>query len=144
MARFLTASLLILATACASQTATTNPGRPELVLIQRNEIFFGSGTTAPITIGVQLKNVAAEPIVIRRIRLEPGLMTQYTVRPREELYNHALPPGDARSVEMVLMAVTQMDPRRFRQSEPLALRARVDYEYQGKKYREIWVNPTVR
>ena len=142
MARFLTASLLILATACASQ-APTNPGRPELILIQRNEIFFGSGTQAPLTISVQLKNVAAEPIVIRRIRLEPGVMTQYTVRPREELFNHALPPGDTRSVEIVLMAVTQMDQRRFRQSEPLALRARIDYEYQGKKYREIWVNPTV-
>ena len=67
-------------------------------------------------------------------------MSQYTVRPYEQLYSHALPPGDARSVDMVLMAFTNTP--RLRQLEPLNLRARVDYEYQGKRYREMYVNAT--
>ncbi len=136
MARYITASLLILSLACASQPAS--PGRPELLIRQQNELFFGSGTQAPISITIQLRNTAQEPITIRRIRIEPGVMSQYTVRPYEQLFNHALPAGDTRSVDMVLMAYTNTP--RLRQLEPLSLRARVDYEYQGKTYREIWVN----
>src|SRR5688572_10988671 len=103
MARLSTVPLLILLLACGSSNPSS-PGRPELLIRQNSELFFGSGTSAPVSITVQLRNTAAEPIKILRVRIEPGLMSQYTVRPYEQLYSHALPPGDARSVDMVLMA----------------------------------------
>jgi hypothetical protein len=140
-ARLLLLPLLFSLFACKSAPTATNADRPELVMQAQNALFFGSGSTAALSVGVGFTNRAKEPIKINSIRLEPGLMTEYSVYPLERFVNVNLKPGESQAVVVNMTAYTNQ--RRLMHDEPLSLRAAVDYTKNGKRYRERYYNVNV-
>ena len=135
MRRLLLPLLLLLAAGCASANRPSTPGRPEVGIRQMGSLFFGSGSTSPISIEVGLRNVAAEPIQILRIRLEASpSMAQYTTYPVERVFNQTLAPGETKAVSLVATArTTTRNP-----TEPLSMRAFVEYSSGGTRHRELY------
>jgi hypothetical protein len=136
MRRPLLPLLLLLAVACASANRPSTPGRPEIGVRQLGSLFFGSGSTSPITFEVGIRNVAAEPIKIVRVRLEASpSMAQYTTYPVERVFNETLAPGETKAVSLVATARTlTRNP-----TEPLSMRAFIDYESGGTRHRELYM-----
>src|SRR6185295_11041482 len=131
MRRLLLPLLLLLASACASANRPSTPGRPEVAMHQVGTLFFGSGSTAPITFEVAVLNVAKEPVQLLRVRVEasPG-MGQYTTYPAERVFNQTLAPGETKSVSLVATARTlTRNP-----TEPLSMRAFVEYSSGGTRH----------
>jgi len=135
MRRFVLPLLLLLAAACASANRPSTPGRPEVAIRQLGSLFFGSGSTAPITFEVMVQNVARDPIQLLRVRVEssPG-MAQYSTSPVERVFNQTLAPGETKSVSLVATARTlTRNP-----TEPLSMRAFVEYSSGGTRHRELY------
>lgn len=129
--------LLAFVLAACSSSQQLSPDRPEVAVRQLNPLFFGSGYTAPVTIGVAIRNPAKDPIVVRRIRLETGPgMIEYGVRPAERLLNETLAPDQALETHVNMTATTGRS--RLQTVEPLSLRAYVEFERAGQDYREIY------
>jgi hypothetical protein len=130
-------SFLLLAAACSMGTQPA-ADRPEVAVRQLSPIFFGSGYSAPVTIGVAIRNPAKEAILVRRVRLEAGPgMIEYSVRPGERLINEALAPGEAKAVQINMTAYTNI--ARLHSVERLALRVFLEFEREGTKRREIYM-----
>lgn len=134
--------ILFLAFGCASMNQPPTPGRPAIYLTQQNALFFGSGGTATLGVGVEITNVSAEPITVRRVRLHAGpLMTQYSTYPAERVLHQTIAPGETESVDMVVTAHTEY--ARLDATEPLSLRAVLDFERGGKRFNEIYIVTSV-
>ncbi|HEX8171693.1 MAG TPA: hypothetical protein VF824_14240 [Thermoanaerobaculia bacterium] len=137
------AMLLLLATSigCGSShqaASSTAADRPYVDVSQAGALFFGAGRSTPFTINVEITNHAAEPITIKRVRVEPGVMTQYSVYPYERVFTETLASGESRALPMSMTAFTN-NPR-MEQSEPLSLRVVLDYERGGRQYHERYLN----
>jgi hypothetical protein len=134
--RRLLPAFLLLAVACAS-SAPKNPYRPNVLISQLNEMSFGATTRAPITVEVQIRNVAREPMTVRLIRLEGGLTQQYVVEPAERTVREAIAPGDTAAFRLGLTAVSQQG--RILDPEPLNLRGFVTYDVAGQQYQDLYI-----
>lgn len=110
--------------------------RPEVEIRQAAPLFFGSGTTAPVSFDIAVANRGSEPLIVRRIRVESPGMVQYGVYPREEIYRETIPPGQTKT--LALNATAWASQSRLQPSEPLSLRAMIDFESEGKHFREIY------
>jgi hypothetical protein len=145
MKRLALVSLVLIAVACGSGggggSSNAAPGRPELQILQKSPLFFGSGRTAPLTLEVFFTNRTPEPVVVRRVRVEPWSMTQYAIYPAERLFKETVAPGETRSVLLNATAYTNLS--RLRATEPLSVRATLDYDYQGKRYRALYIDRAV-
>lgn len=136
--RKLTFILAFAAAACSSMNKPPTPGRPLVEIHQQTAIFFGSSGEAPLNLGVTITNPAKEPIVIRRIRVTAGIgMTQYSVLPAERIVQETIAPGETKELYVTATAVT--DRARLTPTEPLGLRAVVDYDFAGKRHQELYV-----
>jgi hypothetical protein len=127
--------LLAVAIGCSSAKPPAGFARPEIAVQQLGSVFFGSGSTAPVTVAVGITNHAHEPIVIRRIRIETPGMMEYALYPVERLVNETIQAGDSRTVSISGTAVASRS--RLTPREPLNARVQVDYTVNGKNYREI-------
>jgi hypothetical protein len=124
-------------TACSSLNKPPTPGRPEVDIFQQTPMFFGSGSQAPLNLAVTIRNPAKEPIVVRRIRISEAMgMAQYTVRPAERMVREPLAPGESKELNITATAYTNI--RRLNTTEPLSLRAIVEYESGGKRHQELY------
>jgi len=124
--------------ACSSVTQPPTKDRPLLEVRQASGLFFGSSQTAPLNLEVGIGNPAKEPIVVRRVRIQAGPgMVQFSIYPAERTVRETIPPGEARVVSVTATAYTnqtRLDP-----TEPLGVRATVDYEVGGKRHQELYV-----
>jgi hypothetical protein len=127
--------LLLLAVACAS--APKNPYRPNVLISQLNEMNFGATTRAPITVEVNIRNVAKEPMTVRLIRLEGGLTQQYVITPAERTVREPIAAGDTASFRLTLTAVSQQG--RIEDPEPLNLRGFITYDVAGQQYQDLYI-----
>jgi len=127
--------LLLVAAACASMNRPDTPGRPEVGVRQLGTLFFGSGSTSPVTFEVGVRNAAAEPIQLLRVRLESSpSMAQYSTNPVERVLNETLAPGQVKSISLTATARTlTRNP-----TEPLSMRAFVEYSSGGTRHRELY------
>lgn len=132
--RLLAATLLL--AACASGTSGGRPEtipQPEIRVERAGSVFFGSGSSAPVTLAIDITNRASVPIVLEELDLSSPDMVQWGIRPMRRLYNETIAPGATHSVTLVATAVTRMrDP-----SEPLTIRTFVSFEAGGRRWREL-------
>lgn len=138
--RLLVLLVATLALACASRPQT--PGRPEVTLLQQGDLFFGGAGRSDLHIDVVVRNVAKAPIVVRRVRLNAGPGAQYRVEPAERTVHREIAPGETGIVSLAMTAST--DIANLDASEPLTLRAMVEFERGGRRYREIYIGAPFR
>lgn len=136
MRRFLClASVVVLLAACGSSRNTRPAGvaQPDIRTAPAGSIFFGSGSSAPVTLEVAIRNNATVPITARSIDITaPGMQT-YTVRAARRVVNQVIAPGDIGTVSVFATAYTSVrDP-----VEPLTLRTTILFEANGAQWREI-------
>lgn len=135
MHRTLTFAFIFLA-ACAGGNAARRPesiARPSIVPQLVNQLFFGSGSTAPATIEVRVTNNATVPIVVRRIEVDSPGMGQFQILRTNRTFRETVAPGETRALSIFAMAETQ----RRNPTEPLTLRAIVDFESGKTTWREV-------
>src|SRR5688572_29315783 len=119
--------LVVLACASGGSSRPKNIPQPAIELGMPHDIFFGSGNTAPATIEVRVLNRATVPIRIRRIEVESPGMMQYGIQRTVRDFGETIPPGESKSVSVFATAITTVR----RPTEPLTLRAVVDFEAPG-------------
>ena len=142
-ARLLPPLLLLLAVACSSSSSSTAADRPNGIAKPEigvrstaATIFFGSGSTAPVPLEVTVANNASVPLRVRRIQIESPGMAQYSLYPFQRTYNEEVGPGQTKTFNVVATAYT--DIGRLNPTEPLQVRATVEFEGPAKEhFREI-------
>ena len=134
--------LLFLFVACG--TGATRPSsvpRPEISIRQAGHIFFGSGTSAPVTIEVDVTNRAGVPLQIRDIEISSPGMAEYALLRTRRVFQQTIAPGETKTLTIPATAVTQFT--RLTPSEPLSVRAIVTFDAGGTVFREIVSDPRV-
>lgn len=122
--------------AACGGTGTSRPPsipRPDLDAQLLHEIFFGSQNTAPGTVEVRVQNRATVPIAVRRIELDSPGMGQWGLFRTQRYLNETIEPGQTKPILVVVTAYTNVR----RPSEPLQIRAIVEFEAGGTRWREI-------
>ena len=138
MRRFVSLVLFVVV-ACASggggsSTRPKGMERPDIDVNLANPLFFGSGTTAPATIDVTVRNRGSEPFIIRRVELSSPGMMQYGLIPTTREFRQSVAAGETKAVTVFATAQTAVR----RPSEPLTIRAIIEFEAANKeRWREI-------
>lgn len=128
--------LLALVTACSS-TANDRPKdvpRPDIVVRQAGMIFFGSSSSAPVSIDVHIRNNANVPLRLREIELRSMGMTQYELLPHRKTFAETIGPGQSRTFGLAATAITNTSRP---QSEPLSMQVNLRFEVNGRGFREV-------
>lgn len=129
--------LLLLPLAGCASARNERPAsipRPDLNAYLVTEIFFGSGTSAPAPIQVDIRNRASVPIVVRRIQIDSPTMGQYTIGRADRYFRETVAPGESKSLTVFATAYAQTTRR---PSEPLQLRVFIEFESGEERWREI-------
>ena len=118
-------------------TASTRPAavaRPEIDVRLAGTPYFGSSSTAPATIEVEVVNTANVPVIVRRIEIDSPGMAQYQVVRTTKIVRETIAPGQARVIPVTVTLV-----RAARNlSEPLTLRAFIDFQTAADEaWREV-------
>ncbi len=130
--------LALLFAACASINQPPTPGRPAIEVRQSSALFFGSSSTAPLNLELEITNPSKEPIVLRRIRIQAGPgMVQFSIYPAERMVRETIEPGQSKVINMTATAYTNLS--RLDPTEPLGVRTTLDYEVGGKRHQELYV-----
>ncbi len=121
--------------ACGSSKTSRPPDIPPPDIDARlaHEIFFGSQDNAPATINVYIRNRANVPIHVRRMEIDSPGMAQYTILRNNRYYNEVVNAGEEKVIGQVVTVVTTTS----RPTEPLQIRAIVEFEVGGTRWREI-------
>jgi len=135
--RFLLPTVLLASLACASNSAQRPASipKPAINMELAHDVFFGSSSSAGVTIDFNVQNPASEPITVRRIELESPGMVQWGFPRQQRAYKEVVAPGETKRITFFATARTNTS----RPSEPLSYRARVEFEAQGERWHE-WVN----
>lgn len=133
--RFALLTLLFLALACSGNKATrpAHIAAPDINVAVMNEIFFGSGSTAPVTIEVRIKNLATVPVTVRRIEIGSRTMTEWGLVRQSRMYKEEVPPGETKAITFFATAETITRNR----SEPLSYETRVEFEAGGSRWQQF-------
>ena len=108
--------------------------QPDLDAGLATELFFGSGTQAPANIDVSVTNRANVPITLRRIEIDSPGMGQYVIGRTIRDFRETIGPGQTKVVAVFATAYAQTTRR---PSEPLQLRAIIEFEAGEARWREI-------
>ena len=132
---FLFLLMSVLAFGCAGKTTRpASVAQPDLYAQLVNPLFFGSSTQASANIEVRVQNRAQVPITLRRIEIDTPTMGQYQIVKKIERYNDVIEPGQTKSVTLFATAVALTTRR---PSEPLSVRAIVEFKAGNAVWREI-------
>jgi hypothetical protein len=125
--------VLIAAIGCASGGRPASVAAPQIRTRVAGTIFFGSGSTAPVTLEVAITNRADVPIKIREVEVTSPGMAQYGIYTARRIFGEEIAPGQTRSLTLFTTAVTRVrNP-----TEPLTLRTMITIEAEGTRFREI-------
>jgi hypothetical protein len=132
--RALAAVLFLFAVACGSNQPQrpANFTPPDLDVRLAHEVFFGSGTTAPANIDVEVTNRATTPLVVRRVEVDSPGMVEYAIRHAVRDFRQTVNPGESKVLTVFATAETAVR----RPTERLTIRAVIELEAQGKTWRE--------
>ncbi len=128
--------VLVSAALACGGNGTSRPAsipQPDLDARLLHDIFFGSQDNAPATVEVSVLNRASVPIAVRRIELDSPGMAQWGFRRTLRYFNETIEPGQAKPILVVVTAITTVS----RPTEPLQIRAIVEFEAGGTRWREI-------
>ena len=128
--------LFLLTLACASSQSSrpASIAQPDLNAHMINPLFFGSGTTAPATIEVTVRNRANVPITVQRIELDSPGMGQYALGRVARDFKETVNPGEEKPFTVFATAYAQTTTR---PDEPLLIRAIVEFKAGDNHWREI-------
>lgn len=126
--------LLVLACGTAKSTRPSSIPQPDLDAHLVNPLFFGSGTTAPATIEVEVTNRADVPIEVVRISLDSPGMGQYTLGTARREFKDTVAPHETKKLTVFATAYAQTTRR---PDEPLVLRAIVEFKAGDAYWREM-------
>jgi hypothetical protein len=130
---FLFLVVLIAACGSASSGRPTGIAAPEIRAGIAGTIFFGSGSTAPANIDVEVTNVANVPITLRRVEVDSPGMGTYGIQRASRIVRETIAPGETKRVTVFATAVTTVrNP-----SEPLTIRVIAEFETGKDRWREI-------
>lgn len=127
--------LVALIVACGSASSGRPAGiaAPEVRAGIAGTIFFGSGSTAPANIDVEVTNVANVPITLRRVEVDSPGMGTYGIQRASRIVRETIAPGETKRVTVFATAVTTVrNP-----SEPLTIRVIAEFEAGKDRWREI-------
>lgn len=127
---------IVAACASGSEDRPSAPRQADVEVRTAGRPFFGSGTTAPLHLDVSVTNRAAVPMTVRAIRISSPGMMQYTVRPEQRIFSTTLAPGETKTFP--ISATLIAGSRRPSLTEPLDLRTDLDFETEGRRFREIF------
>jgi hypothetical protein len=131
------AAVLLLAACGTGSTGTTgrpqNIPRPDIRVDLANNIFWGSSTTANVNLDVTVTNRADQPITVRRVEVSSPNTTQYRLRTGLRDFKDTIAPGETKVLPLNTLAERYVN----RPTDPLTLRAIVDIEAAGSRWREI-------
>jgi hypothetical protein len=131
--------VVVMAVGCASATRPSNIAQPDVRAHVAGPVFFGSGTTAPVNVEVTVTNRANVPITVRSIRVTSPMMTEYALRPFNQMVNQSVAPGETKTFPIA--ATADASQAGLGVTEPLSLRADVGFEAAGKSFREVFTFP---
>ena len=133
---FLLLLVVILTTACGSAKSTrpATIAQPDLDAGLATYLLFGSGTQAPANIDVRVTNRATVPITLRRVEIDSPGMGQYVIGRTIRDFRETIAPGETKVVAVFATAYAQTTRR---PSEPLQLRAIIEFEAGEARWREI-------
>jgi len=138
MQRTIGLSLIMILTLACSSAGTSRPAgvaAPSIAVQQISPIFFGSGTSAPVSLEIHVRNNATVPIRVREIEIRSPGMSQFSLIRTSKLFGETIPPGETRTLSLIATAVREQT--RFRAEEPLSVVANVRLEANGQQFREI-------
>ncbi len=125
--------MLVLACASGGSSRPKHIAQPAVELVMPHDIFFGSGSSAPATIEVIVHNRATVPIRVRRVEVDSPGMVQYAIQRTVRDFAETVPAGGSKAVTVFATAVTTVS----RPTEPLTIRAVIDFEAAGTRWREF-------
>lgn len=125
---------LVLGCATASSSRPASIPQPEIDARLVQALFFGGGTTAPATIEVRITNRGKTPIVVRRIVIDSPGMQQYTLDRGQREVQETIQPDETKRVNIFSRATALVGTD---VTEPLNLRAVVDFESGQTSWREV-------
>lgn len=126
--------LLVMACGTAQSTRPASIPQPDLDAHLVNPLFFGSGSTAPATIEVEVTNRATVPIQVVRISIDSPGMGQYTLGTERREFKDTVGPGELKKLTVFATAYAQTTRR---PDEPLVIRAIVEFKAGTSYWREI-------
>lgn len=129
--------VMLVALGCASQRSgrPATIAQPDMDARLAAPLFFGSSDQAPATIELVVLNRANKPIVVRRVEVDSPGMAEYTLLRNVRDFRETIAPGATQSFTIFATAVTT----RRRPTEPLTIRAIVELEADGTRWREILI-----
>ena len=132
--------IALLLISCAATDAPRPPGiaQPDVSVRLVNPIFFGSGTTAPATLEVTITNRANVPITLRTLEVSSPGMVEYSLFPHTRQFNETIAPGETKTLTVFATARTGI--ARLSPTEPLSVRVIADFEANGKRFRDAYLN----
>jgi hypothetical protein len=125
--------VFLLACGSAGGSRPKNIPKPDVGAELTHDVFFGSGSTAPATIEVRARNRASVPIELRRVELSSPGMLEWGIVPTSREFRDVIAPGETKSVTLFATAETTVR----RPTEPLSIRAIVEFEAGGARWREV-------
>jgi hypothetical protein len=124
---------LIAACGSAGSGRPASIAAPEIRADVAGTIFFGSGSTAPANIDVEVTNVANVPITLRHVEVDSPGMGTYALQRASRIVRETIAPGETNRVTVFATAVTTVrNP-----SEPLTVRVIAEFETGKDRWREI-------
>ncbi len=134
--------LALLLAACASGGARpASIARPGIDIVVRDTLYMDRSGTGPLTVEVHVRNDGKQPVVVRRVRVQSWAMTEYAIVPAEKIVRETIAPGETRAIIIDATGYRKVSQRNL--NEPLTLRALVDFEADGKAFREIYTDSSV-
>lgn len=132
--------LLLLATACATQSAAPGGAEPEVTIVQTSNVASAARfDQGPISIryAIQVHNVAREPITVVRVALQSIGVGAYELPSSSKPFNETIEPGQSRVVEMWASGTT--NPSLVGANGPVTLRGSVEFALNGNHYQKTVV-----
>jgi hypothetical protein len=127
--------LLVFTVGCGSASQPSRPAnfpQPEMDVRLAHSIFFGSGSSAPANIEIEVLNRASTPLVVRRVEVDSPGMIEYTLRRTVRDFRETIAPGQSKTMTVFAIADTMTS----RPTETLTVRAVIEMQAEGKTWRE--------
>jgi len=140
---FIASWILLVGAGCASSGGTrpSTVTQADVDVRTAGSLFFGSGTSAPLNLDVTVTNRARVPMTVRSIRVSSPGMVQFTILPAQKMFSTTLEPGETKNFPISTTAIASRS--RLSPTEPLNLRADIDFETDGRRFKEIFNFPSV-
>jgi hypothetical protein len=140
MRTVLTVITLLLAVACATNSAAPGPD-PDIRIYQLSSVAVGTEhDTGPIStqFAVEVKNKMTEPLNLRRVLVQSIGGGSYSLPAYSQGFNETIAPGETKRVAFWAPAYVSINTVAGANG-PVTLRASLEFEAAGRKFQKVEV-----